>query len=647
MIPRRLAALLVVVASCALAQESRFHTNRPNPRILPLPKEEDAFSFVIFGDRTSGVPEGLKTLALAVADVNLLAPDLVMTVGDLVQGYNDTTEWVKQANEYKAVMAKLSMPWFAVPGNHDLYYRGKDRPKTEHEADYEKHFGPLWYAFQHKGSWFVVIDSDEGNPETHKYDFNDPLSQKMSPAQFSWLEETLRKAKGADHVFVFLHHPRWLKGGYGDDWDRVHALLKSSGNVSAVFAGHIHRMRWDGVKDGIEYFTLAGTGATLPAEVPKAGFLQEFHVVTVRKGKIDVATLPVGAVMDPRAITGEMSNHVLKLTQDLKPTTTKRITLNAKWGADGLCEIEIANPIPRPIEVTCIPESSDPGFRFSPDHQHALVPGGEKRPVTFAVHRPEGPFAPGFDGVRVLVRCDYLGEGVRLTLPDERFPFAVSLPPLPEEPGAAEGALSLGGKGACLRVESGAIQLPDGPVTVEAWVKPAELKGRRGLINKTESSEFGIFVNDGKPTFSVFVGPKYAHATAREAVLKAGAWQHVAGVFDGQEARLYVDGVLAGSVLGTGERKRNALPLYVGADPDSVGKPESFFEGLVDEVRISKAPRYAGERFQPERRFKPDAATVLLLHLDKDVGPWVLDASPTGTHADRLGKAGCVPIDAR
>src|SRR5262245_14260729 len=126
---------LLVLASAACGPESRFVTNRPNPRLLPLPKEEGAFAFVVYGDRTTGVPEGLKTLAQAVVDTNLLAPDLVMTVGDLVQGYNDTKEWVQQAEDYKAVMAKLGMPWYPVPGNHDIYYRGKDRPKTEHEAD--------------------------------------------------------------------------------------------------------------------------------------------------------------------------------------------------------------------------------------------------------------------------------------------------------------------------------------------------------------------------------------------------------------------------------------------------------------------------------------------------------------------------------
>jgi hypothetical protein len=210
---------------------------------------------------------------------------------------------------------------------------------------------------------------------------------------------------------------------------------------------------------------------------------------------------------------------------------------------------------------------------------------------------------------------------------------------------AFEGALRLDGKGACLRIESGALQLPDGPMTVEGWVRPSNLKGRRALVNKTENSEFGIFLSDGKPTFSVFAGSKYVHANAPEGALKTDRWQHVAGTFDGHEVRLYIDGALVGKAPGSGERRRNSLPLYIGADPDSVGKPDSFFEGLIDEVRISKVARYAGEKFEPERRFKPDADTVLLLHLDRNVGPWALDASPTGTHADRLGKATSVAVE--
>ena len=91
------------------------------------------------------------SLAHAVADVNLIEPDLVMTVGDLINGYADDKVWMPQMKQYKKVMGELICPWFPVAGNHDIYWRGPNKPDRELEPEYEMHFGPLWYAFEHKG----------------------------------------------------------------------------------------------------------------------------------------------------------------------------------------------------------------------------------------------------------------------------------------------------------------------------------------------------------------------------------------------------------------------------------------------------------------------------------------------------------------
>ena len=104
---------------------------------LQLPEEDDTFVFAVFGDRTGGPAEGIEVLRQAVADTNLLEPDLVMTVGDLIQGYNTRPAWMLQMTEFKTTMGDLSMPWFPVAGNHDIYWRGPGRPDQEHESDYE------------------------------------------------------------------------------------------------------------------------------------------------------------------------------------------------------------------------------------------------------------------------------------------------------------------------------------------------------------------------------------------------------------------------------------------------------------------------------------------------------------------------------
>ncbi len=618
---------------------SRFLTSRSSPIQLPLPNEEDAFFFAVFGDRTGGPADGVKVLADAVDDVNLLEPDFVMTVGDLVQGYNDTPEWLTEVHEFKGIMNRLHSPWFPVVGNHDLYWRGKGAPpEREHEANYEEHFGPLWYAFRHKNSWFLALHSDETNPRTGKKSFDDPDTQRMSPEQFAWLQETLTKTRGADHVFVFLHHPRWLRGGYGDDWDRVHAELVKAGNVHAVFAGHIHRMRYDGLRDGIEYFTLATVGGVQDGWAPEAGYLHQYHVVTVRKAGIAVASFPVGAAQDPRAITGAISDDVRDLARALEPRWKGRGEFTANLGVRGACELEIRNPSKHPIEVTLTPESDDSRWNFTPDHVHTRIAAGGRETVRLGLARPEGLVDAAFREPRVAVQVDYLGEGLRVPLPLRTWAMPLDLEHLPQPPRPeGESVLALDGADDALLVAAGDLDVPDGPFTVEGWLNAREFRQRQGFLCRTESSEFGLFVSGGAPDFSVHLAGRYTTADTRSPKLSVNAWHHVAGVFDGDEVRLYVDGERVASRKGSGARTRNRLPFVVGGDVGQNGTANSFFPGEIDEVRVSDVARYTGERFEPARRFERDANTLLLLHMDGFVGPWLPDASGHAAHATRVG----------
>ena len=93
---------------------------RANPWThLNLYNNPDNFRFVIVADRTGGHRPGV--FAHAVEKLNLLKPEFVVSIGDLIEGYtHDDSELNRQWDEFDGIVDKLQMPFFYVPGNHDI-----------------------------------------------------------------------------------------------------------------------------------------------------------------------------------------------------------------------------------------------------------------------------------------------------------------------------------------------------------------------------------------------------------------------------------------------------------------------------------------------------------------------------------------------
>ena len=113
-----------------------------------------AFQFVVIGDRTGGAnQEG--TFNLAIGQLNLLQPEFVINVGDIIEGYSDdkaelNAEWQEVDDE----LSELDMPFFRTPGNHDIANDTASEVWTER-------YGATFYHFRYKDVLFVVINSED------------------------------------------------------------------------------------------------------------------------------------------------------------------------------------------------------------------------------------------------------------------------------------------------------------------------------------------------------------------------------------------------------------------------------------------------------------------------------------------------------
>lgn len=115
---------------------------------------------------------------------------------------------------------------------------------------------------------------------------------------------------------------------------------------------------------------------------------------------------------------------------------------------------------------------------------------------------------------------------------------------------------------------------------------------------------------------------------------------YVAVVHDGVYLRLFVDGHLVGEVA-AGHLKPidDANHFHIGSA--FLQPPNGFFQGTIDEVRISKVARYKKD-YPIAKRLKSDADTMALYHFDEATGDVLVDASGNG-HDGKIHGAKWVP----
>jgi len=135
--------------------------------------------------------------------------------------------------------------------------------------------------------------------------------------------------------------------------------------------------------------------------------------------------------------------------------------------------------------------------------------------------------------------------------------------------------------------------------TIEAWVNPAQIAKVMAVVSKdTYGANFDwcmVFPAGGKSIMLASSGTTVV-LTAVIPVLVIGAWYHVAIVSHSGVITIYLNGTAVGSKT-MGISNSDTTALSVGCA--SYNNPSEFFNGYIDDLRITRAARYTANFVPP------------------------------------------------
>ncbi len=224
---------------------------------LDFYNDPENFQFALISDRSGGVRPGV--FLDGVNKLNLLMPEFVMSVGDFIPGNtSDRAQLEKEWSEFDEELNPLKVPFFFLPGNHDI------NNDVMREVWMER-YGVPFYSFVYKEVLFLALDT------------TGEKGRIVPDYQVEYFKKTLEKHDDVRWTFVFMHHPLWL---YSDPagFAKIEELLE--GRKHTVIAGHTHHYLHERRKDS-NYYILGTTGGGSRLRGNRFGEFDHVSLVTM------------------------------------------------------------------------------------------------------------------------------------------------------------------------------------------------------------------------------------------------------------------------------------------------------------------------------------------------------------------------------
>ncbi|MCC7289877.1 LamG domain-containing protein, partial [bacterium] len=154
------------------------------------------------------------------------------------------------------------------------------------------------------------------------------------------------------------------------------------------------------------------------------------------------------------------------------------------------------------------------------------------------------------------------------------------------------------GSNSYVGIPNNSVLSPTNNITVEAWVKTTSTGSNQVILGKSTgciTSGYLLWINQnnltpGRPNFIV------GNTTWLDSnvAVNDGNWHYVVGTYDGTTARIYVDGQLSNSGARSATLS-STTQLQIGGSTTGGGCSGVWFNGSIDEVRVSNVTRSAAE----------------------------------------------------
>jgi len=298
------------------------------------------FQFAIISDRAGGVRPGV--FLDGVKKINLLMPEFVMSVGDFIPGNtSDREQLLKEWAEFDKELNPLKVPFFFLPGNHDI---NNDVMRQV----WKERSGVPFYSFVYKDVLFLALDT------------TGEKGYIIPDYQVEYMKQSLKKHADVRWTFVFMHHPLWLYDNPGG-FTRIEKMLE--GRKHTVFAGHTHNYLYERRNDA-NYYILATTGGGSRLRGSRYGEFDHVSLITVTDDGPVMANLRLDGIL-PHDVT---TRDDYEVTQTLSSAARMPYTMFTD-GEDevksGTLYLKFQNPSKNEIEVKA---------KFMHGHQVSMKP---------------------------------------------------------------------------------------------------------------------------------------------------------------------------------------------------------------------------------------------------------------------------------